>query len=73
MSEKRNRFNVYLGVIKEWFGSIQIGGIGTFCLLRYCDILTSKFIKILNYNFMINCLKLDNFLCLKCFNTSTKI
>ena len=41
--EKRNRTDFYWRVIKVCVGSIQRGGIETFCLL------SSKFIKILNY------------------------
>ena len=40
-----------------YVGSIQYGGIETFCLLRYGNILSPKLIKILNYNFMQNWLK----------------
>ena len=33
--EKINRINVYWGVVKVCVGSIRLGGIETFCLLKY--------------------------------------
>ena len=61
--EQRSRSNVYWRVVKVCVGSIQYGVIETSCLLRYRNILSSKFIKILNYIkslciiFMLNGLK----------------
>ena len=42
---------------KEWFGSMQIWGIETFCLSRYSNIYKPSLIKILTHNFMINWFK----------------
>ena len=47
--ERRNGSNVYWSVVKVCVGSIQLVGIETFYFLRYWNILSSKFIKILNY------------------------
>ena len=34
-NEKRETDPMYIRVIKEWVRSIQVGGIETFCLLKY--------------------------------------
>lgn len=45
---------VFIELIKVYIGSIQIGSIAKFCLLRYGNIYKSKFIKVLNHKFIIN-------------------
>ena len=55
--EKRNRSDVYWGVLKVCTGSIQIGGIEAFCLLRYWVIFST--ISSLYANFFTK--KSDNF------------
>ena len=44
--EKSNRHNFYWRVLKVCVGSIKYGGLETFCLLTYWNILRPKFIKI---------------------------
>ena len=61
--EKKEVEPIFIEKFKMYVCSVQYGGIETFCLLRYWNILSSKFIKILNYVkslciiFMINWLK----------------
>ena len=68
--EKRNRSNFYWGFVKVCVGSIPYGGIDKFCLRNYWNILSSKFIKILNYikSLCIN-FKIRQFFIQTCFNT----
>ena len=48
--EKRNRTDFYWRIVKVYLGNILYRGIETFSLLRYWNILSSKFLKCLNYN-----------------------
>ena len=78
--EKRNKTDFYRGVVKVCVRSIGHGGIETFCFLRYWNILSPTFIKILNYIkslcivFMLNQFKYfdqknQEIFIQKCFNT----
>ena len=61
--EKRNRTDFYQGIVKVCVGGIQYGATETFCLLKYFNILGSRFAKILKYSkclsiiFMLNWFK----------------
>ena len=61
--KKGNSSNIYWRVVKVCVGSTQYGGIEAFCLLMYWNILSLKFIKILNnikslcISFMLNWFK----------------
>ena len=80
--EKRNRTDFYQGIVKVCVAGIQYGATETFCLLKYFNILGSRFAKILKYSkclsiiFMLNWFKHFDpqkkqsiFYPKKCFNT----
>ena len=47
--KKRNRTNFYWRVVKVCVGNMSYGGIGTSCFLKYWNVLSSNFLKSLNY------------------------
>ena len=47
--KKRNRTNFYWRVVKVCVGNMSYGGIGTSCFLKYWNVLSSNFLKSLDY------------------------